>query len=87
VVDGDDWRLTNQELYLQGAALRWSRWIRPRADWDHDHCTFCWTKFMEEPDTDVLHFGYTTTDLSHWICEQCFEDFKNKFHWRAENRV
>ena len=83
----DDWRLQGQQRYLMGALLHWERWSRPRPGWDHDHCEFCWAKFLEEdlPEfPDILHAGYTTEDLYRWICEQCFEDFKDRFQWRVE---
>ena len=67
-----DWRLAGQESFLQGAHLTrkpYRAWSDTR---EHDHCTFCWAKFMdpnfseghrqhiaEHP--DVLTEGYTTT--------------------------
>jgi hypothetical protein len=78
----DDWRLTNQEGFLQGATLHWAHWSRHRPDWDHDHCVFCWSKFMEEKQPDALHAGYTTADSYYWICSRCFDDFKDRFAWR-----
>lgn len=43
-----DWRLTNQENYLKGQPLRYSRWVSRGSGWDHDHCAFCWAKFPAE---------------------------------------
>jgi hypothetical protein len=83
MVDRSDWRLTNQEAYLKGATLvrrRYRRYAK-NADWDHDHCEFCWAKFMMEDHPDVLHEGYATLDDYHWICPACFEDFKEQFEW------
>jgi hypothetical protein len=70
--EDDDWRLTGQEDYLAGAD-----WIRKRYrvfsdTWEHDHCEFCWTKFMDPEfslehrkyvaeNSEVLTEGYTTT--------------------------
>jgi hypothetical protein len=82
MVEPDDWRLTGQERYLAGAVLHWSEWRRLRPDWDHDHCSFCWAKFMEESLPEVLLAGYTTADGHHWICPACFEDFRERFAWR-----
>ena len=78
-----DWRLGSQENYLKGVALVHRRCRRnPRdATWDHDHCEFCWAKFTVEDCPDVLHRGYATTDDYHWICEKCFDDFKDLFKW------
>jgi hypothetical protein len=75
----DDWRLTNQENFLKGVSLTRKRYQKYREDWDHDHCEFCWTKFSERPED--LHVGYVTLDNYHWICEDCFNDFKKLFGW------
>jgi hypothetical protein len=75
----NDWRLQGQERFLQGVMLRKKQYRRYRNDWDHDHCEFCGAKFSE--DEKDLHVGYVTIDDYHWICENCFEDFKNKFKW------
>ena len=83
MAEADDWRLTGQERYLAGAVLGWADWHPPRPDWDHDHCEFCWAKFAGPEQHDVLHAGYTTADRHRWVCPQCFEDFRERFGWRA----
>ena len=80
--DKEDWRLTNQEDYLQGVTLYWKKYKPYRDTWDHDHCSFCWVAFGLEGGGDALAEGYATEDDYHWICEKCFEDFKDMFHWR-----
>lgn len=84
----NDWRLRGQETYLKNITLWRKKYTRRRANWEHDHCEFCWAKFMPEDYPDALHDGYVTEDNYHWICESCFEDFKDLFDWRviAENR-
>ncbi|MFN8037186.1 MAG: hypothetical protein U0V73_14760 [Acidimicrobiia bacterium] len=79
----DDWRLTNQEAYLRGRRLRWSTYVGPRPDWDHDHCEFCWAKFAAaDVDDEVMGEGYVNDDDErHWICSECFEDFHDRFGW------
>lgn len=72
----DDWRLFRQEEYLHGVTLYYREWSGS----DHAHCEFCWEKFSYYPDT--LHEGYTTEDNYHWICPECFNDFKEKFSWK-----
>jgi hypothetical protein len=74
VVEGDaDWRLTGQEEYLFGAELARKPYKARSAAWEHDHCEFCWAKFIDptfsaehramvERDPEVLTEGYTTTD-------------------------
>lgn len=79
----EDWRLQGQERYLSGVTLTYRRYRRyPKdPDWDHDHCSFCWAKFMVEDYPDVLHDGYCTLDDYHWICTNCFADFHERFGW------
>jgi hypothetical protein len=79
-----DWRLTNQEKYLKGVTLRWEKYKKYSKDWEHDHCEFCMAKFSEEENTDNLNGGYTTEDNYHWICRQCFKDFKEMFKWEIK---
>jgi hypothetical protein len=77
----DDWRLQGQERYLGGVMLHRATYHRPSPVWDHDHCTFCWAKFMEADDLEILREGYTTDDEYYWVCPTCFEDFRELFGW------
>ncbi len=76
----DDWRLTGQEDLVAGVVLvrRRYRQYSKNAEWDHDHCFFCHAKFSLEDGPDVLREGYSTEDEYRWICETCFEDFKDR---------
>jgi hypothetical protein len=89
MTDDNDWRLRKQERYLEGAVLvrRQYRRYAPNPSWDHDHCEFCWAKFMVEDFAGVLHEGYCTVDDYRWICEQCFTDFKDRFGWSVKEGV
>jgi ribosomal protein S18 acetylase RimI-like enzyme len=79
----DDWRLRGQERYLQGATLQWRRYRPPSATWDHDHCEFCWQKFMAEPWPKTQQEAYVTTNgQERWICAACYADFREQFAWR-----
>ena len=75
----DDWTLTGQESYLKGKALYHRNWKARSAEWDHDHCEFCWRKFSAA-DGDA-HEGYATEDSFRWICPACFRDFRVMFEW------
>ena len=77
----NDWRLTNQEKYLKGVRLFWQQYTTYSQEWDHDHCEFCWAKFMENGGPGILTAGYTTEDNYRWICQRCYEDFKDRFAW------
>lgn len=78
----NDWRLLNQEEYLMNAKFAKSEYKKPSEKWDHDHCAFCWDKFSES-DGD-LQEGYCTPDKKYWICEECFNDFKEMFRFKVE---
>jgi hypothetical protein len=80
-----DWRITNHEKYLKGAALQWQGYASANPKNDHDHCEFCFAKFMVGGDSDVLHEGYATSDKYRWICKTYFEDFKNDFGWHVSS--
>ncbi len=78
--ENKDWRLQGQERYLKGVTLKYKKYSKYREGWEHDHCEFCQTKFMEKG-SDALHEGYTKKDNYHWICPQCFNDYKDQFKW------
>lgn len=77
-----DWRLQGQEKYLQGVLLQRKKYRRFRHGWEHDHCEFCAAKFAEDL-PDALHVGYATADNYHWLCDDCFKDFKTQFEWQV----
>lgn len=79
----NDWRLQGQQKFLKGIPLWWKEYARHGESREHDHCEFCWAKFMGEGYPDVLHEGYATEDNERWICEPCFEDFKDLFDWEV----
>ena len=83
MVEKDDWQLQGQEDYLQGVTLGWKRYTPPSETWDHDHCEFCWQKFMDIDGPDIEREDYATEDNYYWICRQCYEDFKEMFMWRV----
>ena len=84
MTEDSDWRLQGQEKYLQAVALKHRQYRRKSPNSDHDHCEFCWAKFMEEDRPDVLHEGYCTPDSTHWICQQCYADFHKRFQWSLQ---
>ena len=48
-------------------------------DGDHRHCELCWNRFSSyEKD---LHIGYYEPCSKSWICESCYNDFKDLFEW------
>lgn len=79
-----DWRLTNQERYLREAVLIWRTYAPANPENDHDHCEFCYVKFMTGSEPETLQQGYSTPDRYRWICRACFDDFAAQFAWRVE---
>lgn len=71
----DDWRLQDPLDDLFQALLQKSTFV-PTEKWDHTHCVFCWDPFF-----GVYLDGYCTLDGMQWICEVCFEDFREMFQW------
>ena len=72
-----DSRITNQDKYLHGRTMK-KYTFEKQGNWDHEHCAFCWTTIipgMQE---------HTTEDGAYWVCETCFEDFKDKFGWKLK---
>lgn len=82
-VSADDWRRHGQEHFLKGVSLMSSRYYPYNENWEHDHCEFCGKKFSLC--TNDLNEGYSTKDGYHWICKECFNDFKDEFDWYIEN--
>jgi len=79
----EDWRLQGQERFLMRAAFARKRYTKHRDDWDHDHCEFCGRKFSQRQGD--LNCGYVTADGRHWVCDNCFEDFRQRFHWETDD--
>ena len=73
-----DWRFTNQDKYLKELTFRKSFFDNN----EHAHCEFCWKKFSKEPSD--LHSGYCSVDKKFWICENCFNDFKNLLNLKEQ---
>ena len=78
-VPPDDWRRMGQEQYLNGVKLILRDYFQYNPTWDHDHCVFCGTTFSLY--VDDLKRGYSTEDGYYWICEACFNDFRDEFNW------
>ena len=78
-----DWRLMGQEEYLYGMNFKKHKYNEKEEGCDHTHCEFCWCKFMEikSSDGDICRDGYKSENGGYWICNKCFNDFKDRFNW------
>lgn len=77
----NDWRLTNQINYLYEKKLLQIPFESYRDGWEHEHCAFC----SERIDSNTIN-AYATEDKYHWICKDCFNDFKDMFKWSVANK-
>jgi hypothetical protein len=94
MIEKDDWRIRCQANYLTGIKLKYGPYRLKSREWDHDHCEFCWAKFIDRNDwqtggyeipKDYLTEGYHSEDQHWWICPRCFEDFREMFGWIVEH--
>ena len=83
---GNDWRIHGQ-WHLLYVVLHFTTYRTRSPDWDHDHCEFCWGKFTETPCPDTLQAGYANFDNFYWVCQQCFDDFKDQFKFSLAPRI
>lgn len=84
----DDWRLCSgpilgNEENLKNIPLYYIPFQPLSAQWDHEHCAFCWEKYYLQE--SCLQEGYCTSPKNergaYWICPACYEDFKDMFGW------
>ena len=87
----DDWRRTSPGA-PSGTRFRWREYAATTPEWDHDHCVFCWAKFLPRSeegkewlaqDEHAIYFeGYATVEPSgsgfDWVCGPCFDDFADE---------
>jgi hypothetical protein len=90
----DDWRRTSPGA-TRGTRFRWRAYVPPKPEWDHDHCLFCWAKFVPRSeegkdwltkDQHTIYFeGYATVERNgsgfEWICRPCFDDFADELEF------
>ncbi|MCM1225339.1 MAG: hypothetical protein NC548_63920 [Lachnospiraceae bacterium] len=84
-IEEDDWRLIRgQDEYLRNKKFQYKEFKKLQDDWDHEHCEFCWHKFMENPEgvKDCSKQGYCSVDGKYWVCEECFNDFAEKLNMK-----
>lgn len=77
--ESEDWRLTNQKVYLDNKVLIRRKYANKVTENQHDHCEFCLGTFGYDINSDEE--SYCTEDEYRWICSECYNDFKNIFNW------
>ena len=61
----DDWRRTGQEEWLSGLRLTWKRYQAYSGNWEHEHCEFCWKKFLDEHYAQWMHDALASQSPEH----------------------
>ncbi len=77
MIENNDWRILYQGEYLKNKTF-YFHVFEPKGNNDHEHCQFCTEKFG----VDYTKAGYSTMDDCYWVCEECFEDFKEMFSFK-----
>lgn len=75
----NDWRNMGQLDYLKNEKVAYLKYMA-KNPFDHEHCIFCYDTISVH-DND-LHYAYNTQNNRYWICEKCFNDFKDIFNWK-----
>jgi hypothetical protein len=64
--------------YLVGEKLLHTHYMTYNENWDHDHFEFC--NYIIEYKSKIF---YCTEDEYYWVCEECFDEFKDLFKWQV----
>ena len=78
----DDWRIMGQEGYLTDKLLQHRKFDRKLCVLDFDQCNFCYEIFDRNPEAPLT--AYYEPIGKYWICEECYNDFKEHFNWTVE---
>ena len=79
----DDWRLIDEHTELIGLPLQHRTFDRTICIEDYDECSFCYAQF-DKDDAYRPKKAYYCAEKHCWICEKCFDDFNEHFHWKVE---
>ena len=85
----EDWRLSQGNFdFIKNHVFK-NQYFKSNKYNDHDHCNFCWKKITDlEIDEEHDAFGYVTLNAhgqEEWVCEKCFNDFKERFNFKVED--
>ena len=88
VKKNDDWRILAYKGFMDGQKFEKLDFVSSDKN-DHEHCEFCYAKItdLENLSEKVEKSGYVYKDLeknrSHWLCQECFNDFKERFNFKS----
>ncbi len=69
---------------MRGMKFIYKKFCAKKENRSHTHCEFCWHKFMENCNgvKDCSAHGFCSMDGRYWVCEQCFNDFREMLSWQ-----
>jgi hypothetical protein len=85
-----------------GTRFQWTKWVRQREEWTHDHCPFCsacicdhrerypnWRSTFRE--RGCFGHAFLAVDLEGsspvWVCRSCFKALKAVGNWSILKRA
>lgn len=84
----DDWRLKGYKGIFSGKKFTFQEFHSSSKN-DHEHCEFCWKKITDLSIEETEKSGYVYYDekskQSHWICQSCFNEFKEKLDLKTND--
>lgn len=76
----DDWRLLNDTEYLRNQYMDLTNGEEVvRHSKELTKCIFCW----DSVENNQYQLWYLPLDKSCCICEKCFYDFEEMYHWQV----
>ena len=69
-----------QDKYMKNIAF--TRMTLEESEYEafFEHCEFCYAVISELP--MCRHVGYYTGKYTYWVCEDCFDRFKEEYNWQ-----
>lgn len=49
---------------------------------DHEHCNMCGAKISAQ--SSDIKSAFSTYDLRGWVCDECYEYYKDEYQWTLE---
>lgn len=80
----------NDAEWLRGAEWHLVAFRKPRLNWDHEHCKFCFQKIAEVSlgDPKAIQVAYRWSEHPHenanreeWLCPNCFREYQKEYGW------
>ena len=78
-----EWNVEESDISLNNHVLHRKIFSDRLKDTEHEHCEFCSALFGSQK-RDFVE-GYCTEDYYYWICDHCYNEFKDEFNWTIKS--